>query len=178
MTAIAPCFMCHVALSLLSRLNCINPQSTWFLLAFKCYNFSGWQSRWRLCWTVSSCLSMVNHRSDIDEAVTPREDLRDCCCACSLSKRHFSTALGHDIFQDVLLKLGAKMDFTAGVSATVLTFASTAGFVNYESSNMRDDIKQLDSNMRDDIKLLDRKMDLLLLHIAGIPSKTLKVCHR
>jgi len=75
--------------------------------------------------------------------------------------------LGHDPLQDVFLKLGAKMDFTAGVSVAVLTFASTAGFVKYETSNMREDIKQL-----------DRKMDQLLFHIAGIPSKTLKVCHR
>ena len=77
------------------------------------------------------------------------------------------------------------MDFTAGVSVAALTFASTATFVKYESSNMRDDMKQLDknikqleSNMRDDMKQLDRKMDQLLFHIAGIPSKTFKVCHR
>ena len=84
-----------------------------------------------------------------------------------MAKRLFSTALGHDPLQDVFLKLGAKMDFTAGVSVAALTFASTATFVKYESSNMRDDMKQL-----------DRKMDQLLFHIAGIPSKTFKVCHR
>ena len=75
-----------------------------------------------------------------------------------MSKRLFSTALGHDTLQDALLK-----HFTAGVSVTVLTFASTAGFVKYESSNMRDDIKQLDSNMRDDINQLDRNHDSLKL---------------
>ncbi len=67
------------------------------------------------------------------------------------------------------------MDFTAGVSVAALTFACTAGFVKYESTNLRDDIKQLfnaisyfakskqlDIKLDRDIKQLDIKMDRLL----------------
>ena len=64
------------------------------------------------------------------------------------------------------------MDFAAGVSVTALTLATTADVISriaafilernaafkYESSNTRDDIKQLDT----DIRQPDRKMDQLL----------------
>ena len=86
-----------------------------------------------------------------------------------MAKRLFSTALHHDTVQQVFEKLGSKMDFTAGVSVAALTFVrerdynafasqhsfSTAAFVKYESSNMRDDGKKLDSNLRQDIRKLD-----------------------
>ncbi len=102
-----------------------------------------------------------------------------------MAKRLFSTALNHDTVQQVFEKLGSKMDFTAGVSVAALTFGSTAAFVKYESSNMRDDVKKLDSNLRQDIKQLDKdirkldsKMDQLLFHMVGIPAKTdSRVCH-
>ena len=102
-----------------------------------------------------------------------------------MAKRLFSTALNHDTVQQVFENLGSKMDFTAGVSVAALTFGSTAAFVKYESSNMRDDVKKLDSYLRQDIKQLDKdirkldsKMDQLLFHMVGIPSRRdPKVCH-
>ena len=101
-----------------------------------------------------------------------------------MMKHLISTALNHDTVQQVFERLGSKMDFTAGVSVAALTFGSTAAFVKYESSNMRDDVKKLASNLRQDIKQLDldirkldSQMDQLLFHMVGIPSKPdSKVC--
>ena len=65
------------------------------------------------------------------------------------------------------------------ITAFILNKTCCGGKSQYcHTDPCRNDIKQLDSNMRDDMKQLDRKMDQLLLHIAGISSKTLKVCRR
>ena len=63
------CLKCNVALSLLSRLNCINTQPTWFLLAFKCYDSLGHQVIQGFAEPfaqpgVAPCQISVNHRSN------------------------------------------------------------------------------------------------------------------
>jgi hypothetical protein len=63
-----------------------------------------------------------------------------------MAKRCFATAVSQESF-DLYEKLGAKVDYRAGVSLAALTIALTAGFVDHEYGKLERKIDKVEDKV-------------------------------